>query len=60
MFKLLKKLFTGKTELEKLEDQYMKLMEDSYRMSTIDRAKSDTLAYLANDVANQIDKLKSE
>jgi len=52
------KLFRKKTPLQKLEEQYDKLIQESYKMSTIDRAKSDTLAYEANEVLEQIKKLK--
>ena len=51
------KLFRKKTPLQKLEKQYDKLIQESYKMSTIDRAKSDTLAYEANEVLEQIKKL---
>ena len=51
------KLFRKKTPLQKLEEQYDKLIQESYKMSTIDRAKSDTLAYEANEVLEQIKKL---
>ena len=44
------KLFRKKTPLQKLEKQYDKLIQESYKMSTINRAKSDTLAYEANEV----------
>ena len=51
------KLFSKKTPLQKLEEQYDKLIQESYKMSTIDRAKSDTLAYEANEVLEQIKKI---
>ena len=51
-------LFKKKTPLQKLEEQYDKLIQESYRMSTIDRAKSDTLAYEANEILIQINKLQ--
>tara|TARA_R100000951_G_scaffold112582_1_gene113126 strand:+ start:307 stop:516 length:210 start_codon:yes stop_codon:yes gene_type:complete len=51
------KLFKKKTPLQKLEKQYDKLIQESYKMSTIDRAKSDTLAYEANEVLEQIKKI---
>jgi len=52
------KFFKRKTPLQKLEEQYDKLIQESYRMSTIDRAKSDTLAYEANELLKQINKLQ--
>ncbi len=52
------KLFRKKTPLQKLEKQYDKLIQESYKMSTIDRAKSDTLAYEANEILELIEQLK--
>ncbi len=54
------KLFRKKTPLQKLEKQYDKLIQESYKMSTINRAKSDTLAYEANEVLEQIKKIKAK
>lgn len=52
-------LFKKKTELEKLQDQYKKLSEESYKLSTIDRAKSDLKAAEAEEIAKKIDALKA-
>jgi hypothetical protein len=35
------RIFKRKTELEKLQDQYEKLMKEAHDLSTIDRKKSD-------------------
>lgn len=35
------KIFKKKTELEKLNDQYAKLMKEAHDLSTVDRKKSD-------------------
>lgn len=59
MFKSIKKSFEGKTELQKLENQHSKLMEDCYRMSFIDVGRSDILLHLGNDIAEKINKLRS-
>lgn len=49
----------GKTNPKaKLEKQYKKLLEDSYRLSTIDRAKSDKVRAEAEEVMKQIEELE--
>lgn len=50
-------LFKKKTEVEKLQEQYQKLQEESFKLSTIDRAKSDLKAAEAEEVAQKIDAL---
>lgn len=49
--------FKKKSEKEKLYDLYDKLLAESYRYSTIDRAKSDTLAAEAQSVLDKIDSI---
>ncbi len=53
-------LFKKKTELEKLNDQYKKLMEQSYLKSTINRTESDALLAEANKILNQMELLKKQ
>ncbi len=50
-------LFKKKTEKEKLQEEYAKLLKESHRLSTINRAESDKLAAKADEVANKIEKL---
>lgn len=50
-------LFKKKTEIEKLQERYQKLQEESYKLSTVDRAKSDLKAAEAEEVAKKIDAL---
>ena len=50
-------LFGKSDPKAKLEKQYKKLLEESYRLSTIDRAKSDKVRAEAEEVINQIDEL---
>lgn len=47
-------LFKRKSEKEKLNEKYMKLLEASKRMSTSNRAESDRLAAEANTVLEKI------
>jgi len=56
----IKKLFKRKTELEKLEDKYNSLIEESYRLSWVNRTKSDELKFEANEVLTEMAKLERE
>ncbi len=51
------KLFKKKTEKEKLLEQYDKLIEESYNLSKIDRAKSDLKAAEADELMKRIDAM---
>lgn len=51
------KLFGKTTPKEKLQKKYEKLLEESHKMSTTNRAKSDLLRAEAEEIANEIDKL---
>ena len=50
-------LFKKKTEKEKLQAQYKKLLEESYNLSTTNRKLSDQKVYEAEQVLNEIEKL---
>ena len=54
----IKKLFKRKTELEKLNDKYNSLMEEAYRLSKINRTKSDEKTFEANQVMDEIVRKK--
>ena len=54
----IKKLFKRKTELEKLNDKYNSLMEEAYRLSKINRTKSDEKTFEANKVMDEIVRKK--
>ncbi len=51
-------LFKKKTEAEKLQEQYQKLMSDYHRLSTTDRTASDAAYAKADEVARKLDALK--
>ncbi|WP_397362463.1 Lacal_2735 family protein [Olleya sp. R77988] len=53
-------LFKSKTEIEKLQIKYNKLMKDYYRLSSINRSQSDAAYAEANKVMDNIEKLKNE
>lgn len=50
-------LFRRKTDREKLELQYKRLMVQSYELSTVDRAASDAKVAEAEKVSKMIDEL---
>jgi hypothetical protein len=50
-------LFKKKTKEEILQKKYDKLIDESYKLSTINRTKSDEKAFEANEVLKQIDNL---
>jgi hypothetical protein len=50
-------LFKKKTEVEKLQDQYKKLMEESFRLSKTDRTAADLKYAKAEDIAKKIESL---
>jgi hypothetical protein len=50
-------LFKKKTEKEKLQVKYEKLLEEAHALSTTNRRMSDDKAYEAEEVMKQILKL---
>ncbi len=54
------RLFKKKSEVEKLNEQYNRLMKESHRLSTVNRKESDKKYAEAETIARQIDKLKKE
>ena len=53
-------LFKKKSEIEKLEIKYKKLLEEAYQLSTTNRKNSDNKASEANVVLKKIELLKEE
>jgi len=56
----IKKLFKRKTELEKLNDKYNSLMEESYKLSRTNRTKSDEKTFEADEVMSEIVRLEKD
>jgi len=50
-------LFTKKTEVEKLNLQYKKLLEEAYKLSTSNRKLSDLKTAEANAILEKIEHL---
>ena len=51
-------LFKKKSELEKLQDKYKKLLEESFKLSTTNRSESDKKQAEAQAVLEQIEVLQ--
>ncbi|KJD36136.1 GTP cyclohydrolase I [Tamlana sedimentorum] len=54
------KLFKKKTEIERLQEKYKKLMQESHKLSTINRSKSDDKFAEADVISKQIDALQTK
>ena len=50
-------LFKKKSELEKLQEQYNKLMKDWHALSSINRTESDKKYAEAEEIAKKIEQL---
>ncbi len=50
-------LFKKKSEKEKLQDQYEKLLKDAHNLSTTNRKMSDQKTFEADEVMKELEKL---
>jgi hypothetical protein len=50
-------LFKKKSEKEKLQDQYKKLLKEAHTLSTTNRKLSDEKIFEAEEVMKQLEKL---
>jgi cell fate (sporulation/competence/biofilm development) regulator YmcA (YheA/YmcA/DUF963 family) len=50
-------LFKKKSELEKLQEQYKKLQEESFNLSKTDRKAADAKAMEADEIMKKIEAL---
>lgn len=57
---MLKNLFRKKSEIEKLDKEYEQLMQEYFRLSSINRTKSDSKFAEAQMVADKIVHLKTK
>lgn len=53
-------IFKKKSKVEKLNTQYKKLLDESYKLSTTNRKLSDSKVAEANEILKQIDLLKKD
>lgn len=51
-------IFKKKTEIEKLQETYSKMLSDAYKLSHSNRTASDKLLAEAEEVAKKIDLIK--
>lgn len=51
-------IFKKKSEKEKLQKTYEKLMKESFELSTINRSKSDAKAAEADEIMKRLEALK--
>jgi hypothetical protein len=58
--KLMFGLFKKKSEKEKLEEKYQKLLDEAYRLSKTDRAASDLKAAEADEILKKIELLDEQ
>jgi hypothetical protein len=52
-------LFKRKSEIDRLEEKYQKLLKEAYTLSTSNRVSSDSKAAEAHDVLQRIEALRS-
>lgn len=52
-------LFKKKSEVEKLEDKYEKLLAEAHQLSTVNRTQSDAKTAEADAVLQEIERLKA-
>ncbi|MFC7357183.1 Lacal_2735 family protein [Jejudonia soesokkakensis] len=50
-------LFKKKTEKEKLQEQYEALMKESFKLSSVNRSKSDAKLAEADNIMKKIEQL---
>ncbi len=53
-------LFKSKSELDKLNEQYKKLLAEYHKLSTVDRKKADDKMAEAEEVAKKMDEINSK
>ena len=51
-------LFKKKTEIEKLQAEYERLLKKSFELSTVNRAESDKIATKADEIGRRIDAME--
>lgn len=53
-------IFKKKTEVEKLQEKYKKLMEEAYKLQSINRTDSDSKYKEADDILKEIETLQAK
>ncbi|MBT4780538.1 MAG: Lacal_2735 family protein [Polaribacter sp.] len=52
-------IFKKKTAVEKLEEKYKKVMEEGFKLQSINRSDSDEKYLEADNILKEIEKLKA-
>jgi superfamily I DNA and RNA helicase len=53
-------LFKKKTDVEKLQEKYKKVMEEAFKLQSINRSDSDKKYLEADNLLKQIEKIQSK
>lgn len=53
-------LFKKKSEIEKLQDQYKKLMEEAFKLQSVNRSESDQKYLEADNILKKMAVLESK
>ena len=53
-------LFKKKTEVEKLQDSYKKIMEEAFKLQSINRTDSDKKYLEADNILKKIESLQTK
>jgi superfamily I DNA and RNA helicase len=53
-------LFKKKSEVEKLQEKYKKVMEEAFKLQSINRTDSDSKYLEADNLLKKIEELQSE
>ena len=53
-------IFKKKSEADKLQEKYKKVMEEAYKLQSINRTDSDSKYKEADDILKKIDALKAQ
>ncbi|WP_299666449.1 Lacal_2735 family protein [uncultured Polaribacter sp.] len=53
-------LFKKKSEVDKLQEQYKKLMEDAYKLQSINRSDSDQKYLEADHILKKIEAIQAK
>jgi hypothetical protein len=53
-------IFKKKSEVDKLQEKYKKVMEEGFKLQSINRTESDTKYKEADDILKEIEALKEK
>lgn len=53
-------LFKKKSEIEKLQDSYKKVMEEAYKLQSVNRTDSDQKYFEADEILKKIETIQAK